>query len=153
MQTFLPYANYYRSASILDKKRCWKQVIEAYQILNALDKPGAAWYNHPATRMWRGYRSALEFYYNTFYHECINHHKIKTVKMRPIEPTKAYVKPPWSDYEPLYESHRSNLLRKNPEFYGQYNWKEPIDLPYLWPVDINGELLNEIVRFNRKENQ
>lgn len=36
MQTFLPYADFQKSANILDKKRCWKQVVETKQILNLL---------------------------------------------------------------------------------------------------------------------
>lgn len=30
-------------------------------------------------------------------------------------------------------SHRSNLLRKDPVFYGQFGWVEAPDLPYVWP--------------------
>lgn len=37
MQTFLPYADFQKSANILDKKRCWKQVVETTQILNLLN--------------------------------------------------------------------------------------------------------------------
>lgn len=34
----------------------------------------------------------------------------------------------------LVDSHRSNLLRKDPVFYGKYGWDVPPDLPYYWPV-------------------
>ena len=42
--------------------------------------------------------------------------------------------PPWFGNEKVHASHRSNLLRKDSEFYGKYNWKESPDLPYFWPV-------------------
>jgi hypothetical protein len=42
--------------------------------------------------------------------------------------------PPWLGDEAFHASHRSNLLRKNPEWYGQFGWTEPDDLPYVWPV-------------------
>ena len=45
----------------------------------------------------------------------------------------AYTYPSWLT-EKFCASHRSNLLRKNPEFYSQYEWKEPNNLPYIWPV-------------------
>ena len=39
MQTFLPYENFLESAKVLDKKRCWKQVVEANQIIEAFYLP------------------------------------------------------------------------------------------------------------------
>lgn len=34
----------------------------------------------------------------------------------------------------MHASHRSNLLRKEPEHYTQFGWTEPPDLAYVWPV-------------------
>lgn len=42
--------------------------------------------------------------------------------------------PPWLGDEALHASHRSNLIRKDPEWYGRFGWTEPPDLPYVWPV-------------------
>ena len=42
--------------------------------------------------------------------------------------------PPWLFNEEFHASHRSNLLRKDPEYYGKFGWKETPDLPYIWPV-------------------
>lgn len=44
------------------------------------------------------------------------------------------VLPPWFGNAALHASHRSNLLRKDATFYGQYGWTEKDDLPYVWPV-------------------
>lgn len=41
---------------------------------------------------------------------------------------------PWLGNEAFHASHRSNLLRKDPEHYKQFNWTEPNNLPYVWPV-------------------
>jgi Pyrimidine dimer DNA glycosylase len=41
--------------------------------------------------------------------------------------------PAWVGDETVHASHRSNLLRKDPLFYGRYGWAEPPDLPYAWP--------------------
>ena len=42
--------------------------------------------------------------------------------------------PWWIGDADLHRSHRSNLLRKDPEWYGQYGWRIPDNLPYVWPV-------------------
>jgi hypothetical protein len=44
------------------------------------------------------------------------------------------VPPPWLGDEGVHASHRSNLLRKDREFYSKYGWAESDDLPYVWPV-------------------
>ena len=41
--------------------------------------------------------------------------------------------PPWIGDEDFHLSHRSNLIRKDPEFYGEVFPDVPDDLPYVWP--------------------
>jgi hypothetical protein len=41
--------------------------------------------------------------------------------------------PSWFGDEAFHASHRSNLLRKDPEWYGQFGWTDPDDLEYVWP--------------------
>ena len=62
MQTFLPYADFRRTAEALDSPRLGKQRVETLQILRALELPEYGWGNHPAVRMWRGYGPALVCY-------------------------------------------------------------------------------------------
>jgi len=62
MQTFLPYADFERTAAVLDGPRLGKQRVEVLQICNALHKERGGWVNHPVTRMWRGYEPALVAY-------------------------------------------------------------------------------------------
>jgi hypothetical protein len=47
---------------------------------------------------------------------------------------KSFSYPDWFGNKEFHASHRSNLLRKDPEFYGKYGWTEPHDLPYIWPL-------------------
>lgn len=42
--------------------------------------------------------------------------------------------PSWLGDEEFHRSHRSNLLRKDSEYYGQFDWNESPDLEYVWPV-------------------
>lgn len=142
MQTFLPVPDCLDSARILDKRRCWKQVVETSQILKILlaERAGLVqvgklpWANHPAVRMWRGFESFLVCYYNVFWTYCVEVHKIKVSKLQKKENLfGATPNPEWFGDERLHASHRSNLLRKNKEFYSKYNWLEDDSLPYFWP--------------------
>ena len=42
--------------------------------------------------------------------------------------------PKWFGKNDFHASHRSNLLRKDPTYYGRYGWRENSNLPYIWPV-------------------
>jgi hypothetical protein len=62
VQTFLPYADFDRSASVLDTVRLGKQRVETLQVMRALTIPNYGWRHHPVVRMWRGFRPALMAY-------------------------------------------------------------------------------------------
>lgn len=134
MQTFLPYPTYTRSICCLDYKRLGKQRVEAKQIWDAL-QPGSTsrWQNHPAVKMWRGYEDSLSVYHDL---------AIAAWILRGYKNTMSYLRrsfiiaktPPWLGKEEFHASHRSNLLRKDPDYYGQFGWTEPNNLPYIWPV-------------------
>ena len=136
MQTFLPYDNLGKSIKCLDNKRLGKQRVEAFQILKALNgeysKTGA-WENHPATRMWRGYEAGLAFYKDLCIEEWIARGFNNTMKIT-TRPHHVWKLPKWFGDEFFHASHRSNLLRKDPEHYSQFGWHEPNDLDYVWPV-------------------
>lgn len=129
MQTFLPYADFTKSAQVLDSKRLNKQILEGYQILKVLhsDDPRAAWRNHPAVKMWRGYEAELYKYLQHMISEATSR-GIKTDKNESniLELVSRYsklwtnAKPKWYESKTLKrltESHRANLYRKDPEFY------------------------------------
>jgi hypothetical protein len=137
MQTFLPCADFFKSARVLDRQRLGKQRVENLQIMKAL-VTGQGWVNHPATKMWRGYECDLMTYQSAICSEwtwrgykdtCLN----KTFILHDCEWSDEK-QPPWLGDEAFHASHRSNLLRKLPEHYSQFGWIEPDDLPYVWPV-------------------
>jgi hypothetical protein len=135
IQTFLPIPDFKECAQILDKKRVWKQVIEAKMILDTIKTGRKAWANHPVTRMWRGHEGLLTIYYNTFLRECINERQIRVKAYSEIIlPSTAYPLPSWMSDERVYSSHRSNLLRKDPVYYGNFGWLEDNSQKYFWPV-------------------
>ena len=133
MQTFLPYPDFQKSVEVLDYRRLGKQRVETFQVLNILlDRtPTKGWRNHPVTLMWTGYESALKLYQNITICEWINRGYNNNMKLEEIEPD-SIVMPPWFGNEQFHRSHRSNLLRKDYEYYSQY-FDEPNDLEYFWP--------------------
>ena len=141
MQTFLPYESFGISLQELDSKRLGKQRVEAYQLLRTLIGQSRGWANHPCTKMWRGYELALAFYGILACEEW----KSRKYEDNLIGPIKliatgltvqgAKLTYPWWLGEPrLHASHRSNLLRKDPDFYGKCGWAEPPTLEYYWPT-------------------
>ena len=132
MNTFLPMADFRLSAIILDKKRLGKQRVEGLQILNSLNGTGG-WRNHPAVKMWKGYEGALHLYVETICKEWIRQGCKDTVLSKIECYRKEIILPPWLGDERLHASHRSNLLRKDYEYYRHFEWKEDSTLPYFWP--------------------
>ena len=144
MQTFLPYPDFEKTAKTLDWRRLGKQRVEAFQILNVLlgRTNKAGWRNHPAVLMWKGYEGALKHYMNIMIQEWISRGYRNTMRLEHVEFRD--MMPPWLGLDEFHASHRSNLLRKDPKFYGTFGWLESSDLPYFWPV--SKEIKNDIPR-------
>lgn len=149
MQTFLPYPDFERSARALDAKRLGKQRVETIQVVRALTRPGYGWANHPAVLMWRGFEEALGRYGFTccevwtelgFGDTCaatiaedLGTADIETVRSEQ-ELVAAGALPSWWGDEALHRSHRSALVRKDPDHYRPLFPDVPADLPYVWPI-------------------
>ncbi|HEY2279438.1 MAG TPA: MSMEG_6728 family protein [Streptosporangiaceae bacterium] len=149
MQTFLPYPGFEESALALDTRRLGKQRVETLQIARALTRPGHGFRHHPAVRMWRGYEEALGAYGVAICREWRRRGYADTCEVKIMDdltaagvpvPVRAEPElraagglPPWLGDEALHRSHRSALVRKDPEFYGPQFGDVPADLPYVWP--------------------
>lgn len=131
MQTFLPYPDFYASAQVLDRQRLGKQRVECLQLINTL-LSGGGWRNHPAARMWSGYEDALCRYMQEVIDEWV-HRGYKNNMIVPKHAADSAL-PPWFGDAAFHASHRSNLLRKDPIWYGQFGWSERPDLEYVWPT-------------------
>lgn len=134
MQTFLPYSDLSLTAACLDNQRLGKQRVEAMQIHNIVSgkRTTGGWLNHPAVTMWRGYASALAFYHNVIIDEWVRRGFRNTMSHLPL-PSGEIVFPAWFGNERFHSSHRSNLLRKNADWYSQFGWTESSNLEYVWP--------------------
>ena len=144
MQTFVPEISFANSVRVLDRQRLGKQRVETLQIMKALAGLSKGWVNHPATRMWRGYESALLDYQMYTVREW----KARGYKDTCWEKTCAVYSehfgsipdlstvriPHWVGDNRVHDSHKSALVFKDPVWYsviypfvkGEYN--------YYWPV-------------------
>jgi hypothetical protein len=149
MQTFLPYAEFERTAEVLDDRRLGKQRVEVLQILRALTRERYGWQNHPAVLMWDGYEEALGTYGLAVCREWTRRGRPDTCdpkiraeltdlgigepRSQPALATAGDL-PPWLGEEALHRSHRAALLRKDPAWYGERFADAPEDADYVWPV-------------------
>lgn len=149
VQTFLPYADFERSARALDRKRLGKQRVETIQVIRALTRPDYGWQSHPAVLMWKGFEEALGRYGLAccgawtelgFGDTCaltiakdLRAAGITTVRTQP-ELAAAEALPPWLGDEALHGSHQSALVRKDREHYRTLFPDVPDDVAYVWPV-------------------
>ncbi|MFW9871903.1 MAG: MSMEG_6728 family protein [Candidatus Thorarchaeota archaeon] len=127
MQTFITDHDMAISAKNLDNKRLGKQRVEALQIFECLIIKETKWKNHPAVKMWKGYEGyLLLIYLRSILNEWGIIRNFKSFKceekwftyMTRYTKRKPYIviKPSWITDE-FIESHRSNLIRKKPEYY------------------------------------
>jgi hypothetical protein len=154
VQTFLPYPDFEATAAVLDPRRLGKQRVEALQVLRAMVIPGYGWARHPVVTMWAGYAEALVCYglvvcarwraagradtvaatLTADYLAGFPHHRDRPVRDQAAL-ARAGELPQWLGWEPLHRSHRSALLRKDPDHYRpRFEPDLPADLPYQWPV-------------------
>ena len=149
MQTFLPYADFERSARSLDLKRLGKQRVECIQVLRGLTRSDYGWRHHPAVLMWKGHEEALGRYGFTmcqvwtergFADTCastigadLREAGVHTVRTQP-ELAAVGALPSWLGAPEFHRSHQSALVRKDPEHYRPLFPDVPDDLEYWWPV-------------------
>ncbi len=145
VQTFLPYADFERTAQVLDDRRLGKQRVEVLQILNAMHRNTGGWINHPVTRMWSGNEPALVAYGLAVIEVWSRKGRADTVRDKILphlhgEPVRTQrqleavgMLPPWLGRHDLHRAHRSALVRKMPDHYGPLFPDVEDDLPYVWP--------------------
>ena len=134
MQVFLPFADIEKSVCCLDPKRLGNQIYrEAYTLIRG------GWPNHPVSKIFKNYKYALAKYciygleelrrrgrnypkWFNYYNNCLN-----------IFPNTGL--PSIIGNEFFHLSHRSNLIRKDPDYYIPiFGDGIPDNLPYFWPV-------------------
>lgn len=150
MQTFLPYKSTSKSAQCLDKKRVFKQAVECKQILctiHAKNLPcdwmetkswkSQKWKNHPAVKEWIPYENFLKDFYN----ECLSRSLSLNIKTHLPFLKINHIEKPWFIGNEIYhDSIKSQLLKKNFDFYSKKFTEEEIKKSkkynfYNWPLN------------------
>ena len=144
MQTWLPSPDFEETASILDHQRLGQQRLETFWIMQTLISGRGATLD-PAVQMWRGYEYSLLEYqvamctewhiYRGFNDEgCLR----RTMDLFWTAPYLALdvSEPWWLGNDDFHWRHQSNLLRIDPECYGDFVFDKdlPDNLEFLWPV-------------------
>lgn len=134
MQTFLSLPDYRASMWCLDKSRLGNQVWR-----EGLTLIRGGWPNHPASKMWRGHEFHLGLYLLAGCDVLLersgkSYTAVREKILAEMQKFRDTGAPRWVGNNAFHASHRSNLLRKDPVWYGQFGWSEPPDLPYLWPT-------------------
>ena len=136
--TFLPYSDFQKSLSVLDRSRLGKQRIECKQIIAVLQGESQGWKNHPAVKMWIGYLPAISHYYNL----CLKEWETrgyKNDKCQYIDIVDPIVMPWYIGWEPFHLSHQASLMRKDTSYYKD-KFKVPdfyLTRGYIWPSPSN----------------
>lgn len=150
MQTFAPTTDIQEIAWLLDYRRLGKQRVECLQILKALDalrtgdlymidkrgrKRKRGWLSHPCTLMWRGHEGYLALYAHAMCEQWIQRGHHDTIQHRftaRIESATDTSPPSWWGREDVHYSHRCQLVRKDPEYYGRMFVDADPSVEYVW---------------------
>jgi hypothetical protein len=166
MQVFMPFNDIFWSISVLDKKRLWKQALEAREVIEILCGKDSKWVHHPVVYMYSGYIDFLCTYFNMCLEQC----EIRGIKhkLQPYSidysrwgPKREIRIPRWMGYIPFHDSHLYNLVRK--AYSNEKSWNLELrqrlvmhvgvthdtllkanQTPYIWTTQSSGELIPEI---------
>jgi len=136
MQTFITDGDYHKSHRNLDPSRLGNQIYR-----EALTLARRGWPHHSASIMWRGHIYELCEYAIAgldVLHERGHYYPHHYDNFRSIQKEHKDIGRPWWMLDGGYfykfiRSHKSNLIRKLPDYYSQL-WPDiPNNLEYLWP--------------------
>ena len=141
MQTFLPVADFWGSATLLDRQRLGKQRVENYQIMQALTgltvsqddqivpyEPPASIAKHWVTALWRGHTAELLDYQDA----CLAKTYSLANAVGALSARRGL--PAWFGDLEFHAQHRGRLVSKDPVIYRElFPGVEPLeDYTFHW---------------------
>lgn len=132
MQIFLPYPDFKQSVECLNNIHLNSQKWNC-QVMAKTFTRNDRWASHPTFLAWKPYYESFKYYHDLVVDEWLKRgFRTIAVKYETPKPDKRFL--PWFIGEEMFhQSHRSNLLRKDPTYASRFGWRDPDDLPYLWP--------------------
>lgn len=132
VQTFAPFPNIDRCASVLDGARLRSNVAEAWVMLTV--RPGSPWSRHVVTRMWAGHAYALRSFALACSSECASrgYKEPYRARLEALDFSDTGFPAWWGD--PLTHLRYRSLLRaKLPDWYVPRLPVE-VDVPFDYPI-------------------
>lgn len=155
--SLLPNIGFFKSLRPLDNARLGKQRQDALRILKGLlGEDGVPW--HISQDGWIGYEYALGVYGMSACSEWQNKRGHRDSLAFEIHRILEYVPhdfemPPWMEDLNFHRSHRSYLIRKNPEHYADRWPKTPENMPLFWPQNVDTDSRGYRLRLSAVERQ
>lgn len=130
------------TAKWLGYRELSKQRVHAAQILRIIERKRSwkshdgpiAMATHPAVLMWEGFEDSLSLYHDTMVAEWVSRGYSVGSRWRQTNDHYDLILPPWLNEYRLAVSHRSFLLRQDPESYIRFEWRVRPDIRLYWPV-------------------
>jgi hypothetical protein len=136
MQIFLPYADFQKSATVLDNTLLGSQIVFCNKVLNTLhETDGQGDYNHPVVRMWKFYEYRLAElglicvteWERRGYIERPEQHSLEQHINWAEDSSREY--PMWFGDEAMHQQYRRILIWMNPHWYDKH-WPEETPLAF-----------------------
>ena len=115
MQIFILGTPYY-TATVLDRRRLNKQIVECNQIVKAIKGESSAWGKHPVVKM---YTSHLD--YLKHYTSCLQNYRDGNYELAMTESRKAELVRPSFVNSTLTNNMKRRLFTKDERFYSQFS--------------------------------
>lgn len=136
MNVFVPYPQVLNIAKCLDAKRLNKQIVEANQIIDAIEGTSKAWANHPVVLMYTPHKEWLSYYCKCLTEWRLHVKALKASHKSPIyteevntmshfKQAQSYsslcdrIRPSWLT-EKYCDTHKVRLHTKDPEYYKDF---------------------------------
>ena len=156
MITWMTRMSYLDTAADLDSDMLMQLAQESSELVREMLTVGEN--QSPTVRMWQGYEVALAAYSASMEVELatrgvFTHLHLETATLiRDLgrSDDNEYDAPPWLEDADVLRSHRSNLVRRWPEQYGNSWAKTPELWPYIWPFVSDGGYVLMLSKHDKK---
>ena len=115
MQIFI-VGSIFETCQALDKRRLWKQILEARQIIDIIQGKSQAWKNHPVAKMYKGNLEWLLLYLAVFE----EYWKGDLEAAEIISNGAEEIKPIFLYDDSYLENMKKRLFTKDSSFYSQW---------------------------------
>jgi len=143
MITWMTRMSILDTADDLEPDLAFQTMSQGIKLLRSLTTEDGVYGNtRPEFRMWEYHETALAAYLvaleaslSTRGVFSFHHHRVRSTlfDFQRVNPEVQFESPSWWEDVDVLRSHRSNLIRRWPDQYGETWRRTPKNMPYLWP--------------------